>query len=1794
MLNGREQGLMLYWPMDEGIERYVFDASYANDLPNGRHATVGANITPSTIIPSDSKLSRYATTNENGEYIIRGIPFIGSGSTYTILPTCGIHEFSPISRNGFIGNGNLTLNSYDFTDISSFPVRGRVTYLNTNIPADSIQFKIDGDLVQTKDGMVQSDADGYYEISVPIGKHLVEAYKDGHRLTSFPLDGSQYDFKSSEIVNFVDSTLVNVTGRINGGFSDQNEPLGFNRSENRIGKATVKLSLGKESQCSFNYIVDDRGDGDYGKTDIPVESATDSIRSTAYRAALKSDNTDTYYIYITTDEKTGEFSAMLPPLKYKVESITFEGGDDYDNEPVFAQNLPIIDATNTMEKKMFADSLDTGNGMKKYLYSAKMLRQLRTTPTITVVQDGTKNGAFGEVKVPVRTLANEVDTLEAVTYSGDNYNYTFGYPIYRQNERYHFEIAVAETYKNLDTGTIYSEVPGDAVVTIANDASILTTVFAEKAIVDGKEIEAGTEYETPNILVIPNEKGIVEYEFEGGWPNLTEGHLRNISIGVQVDGRTTMWQAPNSQTEALDLVLLGSLPTGSNFMTEGPDEVAYILRRPPGSTSVASLENTTINTFGSSTTKIHDKSFGGGAYVSVAPSWECYIGTGNGFFSIMKNSHLYVVANTTNTRVDGHKDSDYVGDKQSYTFSEKVTTPNQMIYSNTNKDFRAESGDVYIGTSTNLTFSNSRIVDIFQQSDGTYKIGEKTGVSVSESFDTKFNYTQAYIQDYLIPNWKSLIKSRLIHVEGNHWDKNNPNVKKVAGEVRYYTSYNTDDPEFGHNNGDLDYWGSKYDERNGWPSYIVIDGTDSKDGVIDEVEHASNQITSWEAKIAQNEADKITAFDDEERLINNYSISGGMSYSQSNKSEYTHTVTVKDETYYNINDDLKVGLLFNNLGAYGIMVWSNKHADETVADTVTVKNNTVAWTLSDADPRTALSVDVYKSPSGWGPIFRTRGGQTVNPYEGETFTQYYSKGKKLNEGTMRVEVPQLRVIGSTEQTDVPTGGQAKFTLQIANESETNSICTYVLQAVDGSNPNGAILMIDGAPLSQGAAGRVIKLKGGEAIEKVLYVSQGDASITDYNGIELILKSEKDISTFSDKVSLRVHFVPASSHVDLSVDHTILNKAYKDDNDGITATMDNLNRQDKGLQGIRLRYRRKGVDTWSLVKQWSDLDSLIQLGYTRMPAGSRFTEKVSFPDDGLYELQAQTFGLYGTQEVTYESNIIEVTQDTHGPKILGMVSPENGLLTYTSRNNMHLRFNEVLNGNALSKSGNFRIEGGMNNVVYDESKYPDVALQLNGERISTDALFNLTNTDYAFDMWFYRQGDGNIISLGTDNNLLSLSTHDDGMLQARVGSDDDVYEANVQLPADTWMYMALNYKHKTADDPVNRITMLYVTPDDKQPNYIGKDMPAKDLEGHGKLSIGGDGMQGMVGELSIWNSDITAKQLYETRTMSRAAYTPGLVGYWLMTEGHGTQITDLARSRHMHMPAESWYINNKNRAARLSGEEGSPLKIDISTFNPAKTDNYAYEMWFRGNKSDNDGQATLFSTMNGSENRIEKADSTLNGETYEYTYKHIQANHKTAIGFDEGRLNFKLIADETVRQDNVPGTTQNHIVKSEVLLSDRNYLDGNWHHLAFNVWRGTSAVVYIDGEAVKVLPEAAVPGISSKYMFVGCEMFEANEINRFTGDVDEIRIWNAALDGKLIGERMYERMAAGYPGLAGYFPMEEIHRTAQGTVTTEFTMNNFGEEDSRIHIDSLATTPLLESINAPALKPGSTKILCRSR
>ena len=142
--------------------------------------------------------------------------------------------------------------------------------------------------------------------------------------------------------------------------------------------------------------------------------------------------------------------------------------------------------------------------------------------------------------------------------------------------------------------------------------------------------------------------------------------------------------------------------------------------------------------------------------------------------------------------------------------------------------------------------------------------------------------------------------------------------------------------------------------------------------------------------------------------------------------------------------------------------------------------------------KNALTVDVYEY-GAFGPIFRTRGGQTSNPYEGEVRTQYYQDDKGnypvIMDATMQIEVPQIDVDVNTVG-DIPTGSAANYTLRLSNASEIGEDVAYKLFFLDETNPYGAQLTMDGKTLT--AEGRLIKVPGNQTLTKTLQLKRYDS------------------------------------------------------------------------------------------------------------------------------------------------------------------------------------------------------------------------------------------------------------------------------------------------------------------------------------------------------------------------------------------------------------------------------------------------------------------------------------------------------------------------------------------------------------------------------------------------------------------------------------------------------------------------------------------------------------------------------
>ena len=355
-------------------------------------------------------------TDAQGNFVIRGVPFTGDGTNYMVIPSMGIHEYSPTYSTRYVSASSLVHSGVDFTDVSSFPVSGTVFYEGTDYPVEGCTFYVDGTICSRDGELIQSAEDGTFTISVPIGDHFVQVKKDGHVFASagrYPADPNGAGVKITfdrEIKNmeFIDQTLVNFTGRVVGGSIEGEKPVGFGASQNNIGITELVLSPTND-RYRLNVVKKTNGTSYSYETNTSkaaVESATSTIASHSWRGAGDAAKK----IFIRTNSLTGEFSAMVPPLMYNVESMK-----------VVATGLSVGDATTvdaTYPLVQLTDTLVTENGVRQeYAYNCKLNQTYHSAPSFTVTQRGHDDGAFGLSEYEIEDANGKL--------TGDNLNISF-------------------------------------------------------------------------------------------------------------------------------------------------------------------------------------------------------------------------------------------------------------------------------------------------------------------------------------------------------------------------------------------------------------------------------------------------------------------------------------------------------------------------------------------------------------------------------------------------------------------------------------------------------------------------------------------------------------------------------------------------------------------------------------------------------------------------------------------------------------------------------------------------------------------------------------------------------------------------------------------------------------------------------------------------------------------------------------------------------------------------------------------------------------------------------------------------------------------------------------------------------------------------------------------------------------------------------------------------------------------------------------------------------------------------
>ncbi|UKK48446.1 LamG domain-containing protein [Prevotella sp. E9-3] len=1517
LLVGNEKNLETYWTFDEGLSLQFFDYSRDGTVYRQHHGKTGSNAGPSNLTPEQLKLK--ARTDRDGNYIIQGVPFRGEGTTYAVIPQLGIHQFNPSQQLRFVGNNSLVHNGTDFTDISSFPVRGTVRYANTDYPVEGVNFYVDGQICAKEGQPIATNAYGEYEISVPIGEHYITVKKQGHVFANdgrYPADslkvGTLVNYNDAvKNLDFEDVTLVTVAGRVTGGKIEEEKPLGFGESVNNIGQATI--TLGIESSYRLNVVREVNGTTvsyENNKNDLAVKSPTADVQSETVRQGGDIDAVKN--IIIKTDPRTGEFAALLPPIDYSVKSIEIESNPD-----IIFDHLPILYANDPMD--IDTDSLILEDGTKKeFEYVAKLIQSYYSEPVLEVTQQDRNDGSFGEetyTYTDTKTGEETQLTLYTVNEGAEAPTYTYDFPIFNQMKRYTFNVRGYETYVNKDgeTPVIY-EVPLQNVpVQFSNQMGTGQGVVMDPSKTEEADDQQGdlSGDPVPDELTL-DENGKGQYQWQAGFPNITAPYTLNLAATFTHNGKGYTWKGINT-TNSLTGVVIGALPTGSNFVTSGPDKVEMIIRDPAGSASSAFWET------GQSVTMTETQN------ITVNEELETMTHTEFGVeLTTLTAANAGVVilglieTNKTKATLDVGVTTEY--EHVSSDTRVLTTSTTKRISTSGESEYVGAQGDVFVGQSTNIVFGNARTVG-FQKNGttGSIELQKFDNYVTGQEFETHFNYTQNHIENVLIPN---LIALR------------NDVLRKGVDEqgLIYDTTLNEDDEKFG----------------TAGTYTVTLPQPADKPFYTDMVKYYNEQIANWEFQMARNEEAKVTVISDRRRWLEaNQSFDSGTFID----SEVSSESTVGTSTTNTFNTSLIVG------GGTSVSVFgqdvdislqsTTKAGSEWEKSNENTRSITTGYSLVETGDDDALSVDVYRAPDGMGAIFVTRGGQTTCPYEGEQRTKYFEPGKHvLATATQQIEKPRIRVEnGANRLVGVPAGKMANFPLLLTNESETGEDCYFVLFVIDDTNKKGAGIDINSNELSDG---RRVLVPAGKTVRMNLELEQNNAGDLLYENIAVVLASDcqSDPSStwdvIGDTVYISAEFVPSSTDVTLRIDNTVVNTSTK----GILPlTVRDYDPYYDGLKYIAVQYQGVGETMWHDARKYVMKDSAIvnpQIEEVLPISGVinlnfDMNNNALFPDR-TYKFRAISARTYGNGEVTNVSQEILVVKDMSRPKPLGQPQPTDGILQ--AGDDLSILFNEAILNGELTKDANFRITGVLNGSAVDHQTA--LALQNTVQTAATEASINLAGKDFSIDTWVNTNGAGTLLTHGTGTQKLTVSIDDDNKLVVKVG--DQTYTSLADMPQNKWAFLTLSL---TAD---GKLSASVAAGSETTTLFSNKEAIA--YEGNGPLSVGQQ-MTGAMHELLLWDEARDITTALQQRSVTKNPATKGLIGYWKMNEGEGTLITDYARNRHMAMSDETWHIENENKAVALDGEHF--VGINTSEIPPMPQDDYAVELWVKAGEQTADAQ-----------------------------------------------------------------------------------------------------------------------------------------------------------------------------------------------------------------------------------------------
>ena len=1628
-LGGTEDGLVAYWTFDEGISTLpsVYDYSKTGEQQNNNDAKLIGGVRSNLVIPSPDQLSLFGMTDSKGAYTVSGIPFMGLGTTYSIIPTKGVHKFNPTKRTVYVSPTTLTFDPQNFNDESSFNVKGVVYYENTTYPVKDCSFRVDDVVVKDERGnIVKSDENGEFTIPVSIGDHVLYVEKKGHTFLNagrYPETGMHNFNDSISHLTFTDMTKAIVVGRVAGGAEEKQKPLGFGQSKANIGAATLTLltsSTPEDSRRMNVYIDEDEGTFESNPDTLFYELASDSVNCVAWVGGTKDGVDKEKYITIKTDPKNGEFALKLPPVPYYISTRV-------DNNPeasAYFSDKVLLDCSNVLDTLssvlvLSRDTLGNATDSLTYKYNVAFTQTYLATPVITVEQTDNGFGAFGDAKVPAGELG---DSVMAYTVKDDVVTYNYGYPLFTGGYTYNFKISSFERYMNYDPGVKESE----REQRVPSTSGYLT--------LNNPWVAADTLDRVPL-----DSAGTYTYSFIPIEPNLVAPYTQPLSISLSVGNNTYSWNWKNGEYEGtLQGIVFSSKVTGNTSVTKAPDQLITILRDPFGSNSNQVWKSGSEINFG---VKLNTTgSFEIGSDIENEGGAEVELATGcPGVYKYSGGKIAAGRGKSMSWKVS-------LGFDGSATFSYSTE---EDISTSTSPYYDGPRGDLFIGASTSLIYGEGQEVKLLMnQKDGTYSVGTREVICTGNQVSSDFAYTQDHIINHLIPSYKRMRETRLREVSTDSLKSYRETFRNLTDSVIYMTDIKPSDPRFGTDNDDAEAWGDeaikdwklKYNADStcyygpSYTAFLPVSGKyKNEEEIWDAIVTLNSDIRQWESFLYLNEQQKVNTFQDSDGAKDTYSFDSGSGISFSQTMAYHLEGSVGFTSDFNHYRKYAAGYK-TNTGAEKACKGAFTFSQEWVFNPSLFVNGGQSCTfevnLNDPTPDNVHRVQVYKDKILSGHIFRQTDGQTSQLYEGEERTQYFHPEQYiLSAATVQIETPQIDC-DQPVQTGVPIGEPAVFKLKLTNPTMANVTrrIDFSLMVEDDKWGQMSEVTINGAA---NAHDYDVSMAPGDSVLITLKVRPYNLEVVHIDSLHVSFASVAEPS-ISDDIYLAAHFQPAAEPVTLAASKTLVNTAT---DSTLVLSAAGYNMSSSILNAVRLQQRKAGAPVWTTIHS----------GVKGTPSGSNesvLTEtidtlvdmhsSIAYPD-AAYEFRAVTDCTVGSEHVLGESNVIQVMKDITLPKPIYLPEPADGVLG--EGDNISITFNEDIYSQSLNEVDNFIIQS----VLNTDSVAHDVALRLDGTSepaATSQSKLTLGGTSFTLCGWVKTDGaDGTYYQHGEGNNYFSLNIDAQGYLsfeQKDTLGNVQTYKAKEALPQSTWSYIALTYDHQAGT-----ITAHAAHGDQEQNLMI--DIPVSPVTAEGNIFLG-RGLKGAMHEVSLFSAALTWTTVKAQMYLGKSPSTPSILGYWRLDEGHGTKSEDLARSRHMILSSPNgWYLENDNIALNI---DKSGVAIPIGGLSVGNIDSYLVEMWAKVDE--------------------QSADAKLMVLDY---------GKKLDLLLQNGAL--------CLRADSVTYATNK-------LLNDQQ-----WHHVALNVLKGaggSGASLLLDGVPVlSNLNSDKIPALAGAKLHLGQNM-----------------------------------------------------------------------------------------------------------